>query len=294
MVAVGENPASPRGEYATSPHFRITHDDNCAVAGQEQLVRKGVVVPAKKQLPGAASFPGRLVRPDRREVVSQYPSTGLAGRQHTRGPGTALQRRTGGPRASEVSTLLPICRHFVSHAKIGFDGRRLELPGRSPDEVAGSVKYADAFHRLSSFRYTDPVPNCIVYATLLFGDEPEVTDDHVAIPLFAGPTDPDRRRPLSPHRLRIDWSTWTKRRRESTLDRIQQHRSDAKRFHRDKHTTMLVFAYAKPDLVDLVDLVIDDPADYCIIAAQRDWVTARRQKAASSSRASRTPPPNRA
>lgn len=280
MVAVGENPASPVGEYAMSPHFRIPHDSHCTVSGQESLIRKGVVTPARTQVPGAASFPAKLVRHDEREVVADDAGASLE-REHTRGPHGVVRARGAGPRASEVSTLLPICRHYISYAKIGFAGRQLELPGRSAIEPAQALPYAKAFWYLDDDKYTETMPNRIVYATLMFAIEPEVTDDYIAIPVFAGPKDEKRHRPTVPHRLRIDWSSWSQQRRDATHKRIEQHRADAKRFNHSKKSSgktdvkanesLLLFAYAQPVLADTTDFVISSADDYCILAVQRGW-----------------------
>lgn len=285
MVAVGENPASPIGEYAMSPHFRIPHDTECSISGQETIIRKGAVTPARTQVPGAASFPAKLVRHDEREVIADDQGN-QPERNHTRGPRGIVRARGAGPRASEVSTLLPICRHYVGYAKIGFAGRQLELPGRSPNEPAQAHPYARAFWHLGGDGYTEVMPNRIVYATLMFAVEPEVTDDYIAVPVFAGPKDETLNRPTIPHRLRIDWSTWSQQRRDSTLKRIEQHRADAARFnHTEKaKESLLLFAYAQPTVVDTTDFVVSSADDYCILVVQQGWRPPRKKPATTANR----------
>lgn len=275
MVAVGENPASPSGEYATRPHFRIAHQSGCEISGQEMLVRNGVVHPAATQLTAGASFPAELVRNEQREVVDpDAPAEQV--RQSSRGSDAPARERTSGLRPSPVSTLLPICSHFVSYRQVGFAGRRLELPGRGAGEHAYKGPYDRAFSRLGTSGYTVEAPNLIVYANLMFSVPPEDTGQYIALPLFAGPIDSSGNRPRQPHRLRIEWSAWSKRRQEAMRDRIEQHRTDAKRFHTRKAENIVVFAYAQRTLVDTTDFVVDDTSDFCIIAAQRGWDRRRR------------------
>lgn len=270
MVAVGENPASPNGEYVTQPHFRIKHTASCEVSGQELLVRGGVQMSATTQPPSGSSFPAKFDRPDQREVVDDEGGTDPP-REPSEASDSAARAHAGGLKPRSVRTLLPVCTHFVSYKQIGFAGRSLELPKRDADEYAYRGPYAGAFRRLRADRYIAEAPSAVVYADLMFAESPEVTDSYIALPLFAGSTEEGSTRPKQPHRLRIEWSAWSKQRRESLRDRIEHNRARAKLSARNKTESIVVFAYPQRALVETTDLVVDDTADFCVIAVQRGW-----------------------
>jgi len=199
-------------------------------------------------------------------VQTRDPKAAVPDRQSSRNPAGTIRRPSTRPRGSDVATIRPACTHFAGYRDIGFEDRTLELPGRSEDEPTEVWPYASAFQRLGNWHLT-LVPNKIVYAPLMFRQALEVTDDYLAIPLFAGPIEGTV--PEHPHRLRFDWSAWTPQRRQALRDRVDQHRSDARKDWTDKRNETLVFAYAAPTVEDVTDLVVDDYASFCIIHARK-------------------------
>lgn len=171
-----------------------------------------------------------------------------------------------------MTTLLPICRHYIQYARIGFDTRTLKLPPRTPSEHIREAPYAHAFQHLPKSKLLTATRQVIVFAELMWSAElPDTTNpDSVVLPWYAGVINPTTKRPDPGHRLIIDWSHWSPRARTLAANDIQRKFEAA---HDHGHDTRAerewLFAYAHPDLVNGTDLVVTNDTDYCILTAKR-------------------------
>lgn len=264
-VAVGPNPSSPTHEYAQGPHFRAHHATGCAIAGEETLTtNSGTIRLAHTTRPPGLSYPGQLVAPPRREAHTDMSTGTPSSSTQSQSRGTAKTTSRSSSRASRVSTLRPIANHFLRYRKAGFAEQTLQLRGRTTDETTLLLPYADAFQYLGPGPYLTRAPQRILCGSLLYASPPEFQEDYAAIPVFAGPKN-ERSLPENPHRLRVQWSDWSDQRKNTFKDRYQEFRTAQRQQH---NATVYIFGFARPELADETDFIVDSHHGFCIAVGQ--------------------------
>ncbi len=264
-VAVGPNPSSLTHEYVQGPHFRAHHETGCEIAGEETLTtNSGTIRLARATRPPGLSYPGQLVAPPQREARADSPHGDPSTSTRSQARGTARTTPSSSTRPSRVSTLLPIANHFLRYRKVKFAGQTLQLRGRTTDETALLLPYADAFQYLGPGPYLTRAPQRILCGSLLYAIDPDFQEDYAAIPVFAGPKH-KKTLPENPHRLRVQWSDWSDQRKQTFKDRYQEYRTAQ---HQQQNATVYVFGFAQPDLANETDFVIDSHHGFCIAVGQ--------------------------
>jgi hypothetical protein len=258
-----------RGVNLRRPYFKLSpnasHGPSCGVLGAQTYLERAKAAPLGT---GEGGFP--LPWPDRLVLAHERPAVDVAGTG--RGPDAASGNRTraggdgpprgggGGRRGHAVGTLRPICRAYIA-----FPHDRAGLPLAVPQCVGQT--FDQVFRRLSGSEITvHREPRRLYYAALQWC-APTVNEAAAEWLLDAGEWDAAHKRRGIAYRVRVVWSHWTPRQRETLRREVEIARDEAKQ-HKEKAVKAWMFFVGTQDADDPALLVVDRFELVCCLMAQ--------------------------
>lgn len=212
-----------KGVNKKRPYFAMypnkKHIDPCGVGGEEIYVPRAQTMSIGSPESFPVPFPSKLILTDERSVVaphqdapepesnSRTKSASLPGMQNTSYHGHT------------VKTLRPICRTYM---KFPHDHAHLPLaiPGCEGD------RFASVFWRLGKImRFRNPTH--LFFGPLQWG-APHVGEAYIEWALDAGDWDAAARRRSPCYKVRVNWSHWTPRQRDTLRHELEVARTEVK------------------------------------------------------------------
>jgi hypothetical protein len=254
------------------PYFTLgpvnKHVD-CDVDGEEKFVKR-----AKKERVGTPEgfpvpFPSKLTLTDERPVQPDGDGAqGGAGasRTSTRGAkvGTATRKHHG----HSVKTIRPACRAFIN-----FPYDRATLPLEIPG-IAGNT-YAKIFEYLGSKKpehFTSPTR--LYYAAIRWTVAPVLEADHCDLTLNAGEWDKDMGGYKAMSRVRVNWTEWSKSRRDTLIREFNTTREEAKeKAKANKQVKGWIFFVGTQDKSEPGLFYVGNHRMICCLEADMIWPT---------------------
>jgi hypothetical protein len=196
------------------------HIQPCDVDGVEKLLNK-----AKNEKVGTPDglpmpFPSFLRFDEERPVTTDGNPLGAdegTGRTRTRANGERVATYHG----HTVKTIRPICRIFMD---IPHD--RAWLPLEIPD--CYGTTYATVFRSLGFFGIEAQRPSTRLFYAPLRWDSPVKTGAYIEWNLHAGEWQKGEKRPARLYKVRVMWSSWTDRQRNTLQDEIEIAKDEVK------------------------------------------------------------------
>lgn len=200
-----------KGVNKRRPYFTLMdnkHVQPCGIAGLEKTIKR-----AKRESVGAPDgfpepFPNRLVLSDARPVTAGSGSGAGASIGATSTSRSNATRVASTYHGHTVQTIRPVCRIFMEYP---YDRDHLEMaiPG-CPGSTYGRVFSKLDFQGIRPFQ----TRTRLFYAALRW-NTPIDTDEHIEWMLNAGSWGEGEERPTAFYRVRIQWSHWTERQRNT-------------------------------------------------------------------------------
>lgn len=253
------------------PYFSLRtnrHKVGCDVDGETKIIKRAmnerVGTPEGFPLP----FPSRITLSDERIVVPNGTDRSGGqeyGRNGSRaGTGAAPSRHHG----HTVKTIRPACSVFIKYPH-----DRQHLPFTIPG-VPGDT-YARVFWHLRSKKPEHFLtPTHLYYAAIRYKAEPAIAEAYCELTLNAGEWNEEKRDYRSLSRVRIEWSSWSRSRRESLICEFEAAREEAaKQAKADRETKGWIFFVGTQDPVDPGVFRVDNHRLVCCLAAKMSWPT---------------------
>lgn len=255
------------------PYFTLGPNNkhiDCDIDGEAKFIKRGKTERVGTPEGFPVAFPNKLTLTDERLVQNggddfQGDPNGSGRRSRGGKDGTAPRKHHG----HTVKTIRSICRTFVNFPN-DRDTLQLQIPG-----VPGST-YARVFAYISGSKKPEPLPSPtrLFYAAIRWTVAPSISESHCDLTLNAGEWDPDKRVHKLLCRLRVDWSSWSKSRRDSLMTEFDTAReeaaSDAKK---NKQAKGWIFFVGTQDADDSSLFHSDNRRLICCLSAEMIWPT---------------------
>lgn len=215
-----------------------------------------------------ASTFGRIIKPSlaNRLVVKDLVTQGLSGSTRT---SSTSDKNAATPRkyhGHSVKSIRPACRAFIQLPN-DRDFLPLEIPG-----VAGNT-YAKIFTYLRS-KKPEPFkfPTRLYYAAIRWTARPLITEEYCELTLNAGEWSQETGEYKTLCKVRVNWESWSKVRRNTLLREFTTTREEAiEQAKRNKQIKGWIFFVGTQDPADPSIFHIDNYQLICCLSAQLIW-----------------------
>lgn len=255
------------------PYFSLgkigRHQTDCDIDGEDKLVSR-----ARKERVGSADgfpmpYPSKLVLEDSRPVAGKAAVPPASAAERPGSPGNATLHAAPARRlhhGHSVKTIRPACRTFIN-----FPNDREFLPLEIPG-LWGKT-YAKLFWYLRNRKPEAFVrARHLYYAPIRWKAEPVQTEACCELTLATGEWDAANRRYSKLNVLRVDWSGWSRSRRQALLREVAAAREEAVEAARqDGDIKGWLFFVATQDAGDPALFHLDDHRFICCLAARLSW-----------------------
>jgi hypothetical protein len=254
------------------PYFTLAkneHRDGCDVDGEETIIKR-----AKKEKVGTPEgfpipFPNKLIASDKRPAESPDDTTPTGPRSSSSsnpsGASTGPKRHHG----HSVKTIRSVCRAFIN-----YPNDRPSLPLSIPG-VPGN-------NYLAVFKYLRGKPELLKektrlhYAPIRWAMRPTISEEYCELTLNAGEWDEGAKAFKGFYKARVDWTGWSKVRRNSLLREFEATREEARERAQDKDWKGWLFFVGTHDDTEPYVLHVKDFRLICSLFAKIDWPTFRK------------------
>jgi len=253
------------------PYFTLgpskKHQAGCDIDGEDKIIKR-----AKKERVGTPEgfplpFPSKLILTDKRPVEAKDLVTqGLSG--STRASSTS-EKNTATPRkyhGHSVKSIRPACRAFIQLPN-DRDFLPLEIPG-----VAGNT-YAKIFTYLGS-KKPEPFkfPTRLYYAAIRWTARPLITEEYCELTLNAGEWSQETGGYKTLCKVRVNWASWSKVRRNTLLREFTTTREEAiEQAKQNKQIKGWIFFVGTQDPADPSIFHMDNYQLICCLSAELIW-----------------------
>lgn len=220
--AVAVKPYSYSLDNIQRPHFRLprgtSHENDCDVDSEKKIVEAGKKKSVKNKLETAPGLsPSSLILIDERPIIDPNRSSKNSKEQND----SISQKEKAKDSSKEkvrarraANTIRPICRAFI---QFPYDRTlSLNIPNLDGDSYLTIFKKLNGIERFGV--------NKIFYGELSWKKE-EFDEEYMMIFLSAG--DWKESKLVNPYRVRVDWSTWSNRKKTVLKNELEVARQEA-------------------------------------------------------------------
>ncbi len=247
------------------PYFSAKwgHAAGCDIDGRVKLVGPPERSDDPEPLEVVAGYVAKLVLSDVRRIQSPQSPADSDGVEPASEPPSTPVTDQSSVRLGTCRTIRTLCSTFLHNPPELRAAMRLDVPG------VDATRYATGFRRIERFEIRRYTEQRIFYAPIRWSAEPVETPRALTIDLYCGDNDPSGLLGLvRPYQLRIDWTQWSTRQRNSVTREVAHARSEGKqRYSPGSQAGCWAFFLGNQNPTDPATFHVNDHRLVCFLAA---------------------------